>query len=107
MIRAETTTAGDIISDAELLEHAADGANNLLELDDSKLWITFLDKFTWMNELVSPGEDERSFETLVQDQLRKYVSEVLRIQLPYQAGDQLASVPGADFCDLTQRAGWV
>ncbi|CAJ0549075.1 Ff.00g026880.m01.CDS01 [Fusarium sp. VM40] len=106
MIRAETTTVGEINSDADLLEHAADGANNLLELDDSKLWITFLDKFTWMNELVSPGEDEKSFETLVQDQLRKYVSEVLRIQLPYQAGDQLTSVPGADFCGLTQTAGW-
>ncbi|KAF4996752.1 hypothetical protein FGRMN_4316 [Fusarium graminum] len=103
MIRAEAVTVDDITSDLDLLKHAADGANNLLELDEPKLWMTFLDKFTWMNELVSPGEDEKSFESVVQDQLRKFVSETLRIQLPHQAGNQLSSVADLDFSHLTQH----
>ncbi|KAH7198128.1 uncharacterized protein B0J16DRAFT_409683 [Fusarium flagelliforme] len=101
MIRAETTADDVIQGDDELLEHAADGASNLLDLDEPKLWINFFYKFAWMNELVSPGEDEKSFETLVQDQLRKYVSDVLRIQLPHQPSNQPATVANMNMYNFT------
>ncbi|KAF4449484.1 hypothetical protein F53441_7254 [Fusarium austroafricanum] len=103
MIRAEATTADDIIPDTELLNHAAEGANKLLKLDESQLWINFLEKFTWMNDLANSGDDEKSFEAIVQDQLRKYVSEILRIQLPHPAGDQSNSVGDVNFYEFTQH----
>lgn len=103
MIRAETTTADETVTDTELLEHAADGASNILKFDEPKLWITFLYKFAWMNELASPGEDEKSFEALVQDQLRKHVSDMLRIQLPHPPGNQPSTVAGMDFYNFQQQ----
>ncbi|RGP75960.1 hypothetical protein FLONG3_5540 [Fusarium longipes] len=103
MICAETSAADDIIKGTELLENAADGASKLLEFDDPKLWITFLYKFAWMNELVNPGEDEKSFETLVQNQLRVHISEILRIQLPHPPGFQRGSVAEMDFFNLPQQ----
>ncbi|KAF4333811.1 hypothetical protein FBEOM_12406 [Fusarium beomiforme] len=103
MICAETTAADSVISDAELLTRAADGADKLLHRDESQLWIDFLNKFTWMNELVNPGDAEKSFEALVQDELRKYVSEMLRVQLPHSAGNQATGVGQVDFFDFPQH----
>ncbi|KAF5016974.1 hypothetical protein F66182_11177 [Fusarium sp. NRRL 66182] len=98
MICAETTSSDSLVSDVQLLEHAADGAKNLLQLDESQLWIDFLNKFEWMNELVNPGDDEKSFESCVQQQLRRYVSEMLRIKLPHPAESQPGSVVDMSFC---------
>jgi hypothetical protein len=107
MICDETTTADDVVNEGGLLEHAADGASKLLDFDEPKLWIAFLYKFAWMNELVNPGEDEKSFETLVQNQLRQHVSEILRIQLPHPPGSQPDSQPDSvtemDFYNLPQQ----
>ncbi|KAF5247464.1 hypothetical protein FAUST_701 [Fusarium austroamericanum] len=99
----ETTAADGVVKEAKLLESVADGASKLLDFDEPKLWITFLYKFAWMNELVNPGEDEKSFETLVQNQLRQHVSEVLRIQLPYPPGSQPDSVAEMDFYSLPHQ----
>ncbi|KAM0563666.1 hypothetical protein ACHAPJ_001392 [Fusarium lateritium] len=103
MIRAETTSADDDISDAKLLQHAADGAKHLLELDEPKLWIDFLNRFAWMNYLTNPGEDQQSFEAQVKDQLRKFVSEMLRVQLPHQPENQPTGVADMDFYGFTQH----
>ncbi|EXA47466.1 hypothetical protein FOQG_04371 [Fusarium oxysporum f. sp. raphani 54005] len=105
MIRAEATATetDSIISDTELLIQAADGADKLLQVDESQLWIDFLERFTWMNELANPGDAERSFEATVQDELRKYVSKMLRVELPHPAGTQSTSVGEVDFYSYPQH----
>ncbi|KAG8667221.1 hypothetical protein FPOAC2_12378 [Fusarium poae] len=103
MICDETVTVGDVDTEGELLGNAAGGASKLLDFDEPKLWIAFLYKFAWMNELVNPGEDEKSFEILVQNQLRQHVSEILRIQLPHPPGSQPDSVTEMDFYNLPHQ----
>ncbi|KAF4987721.1 hypothetical protein FDECE_15321 [Fusarium decemcellulare] len=71
---------------ADVLKRAAEAAETLMKLKESEVWVKFLTRFLWMNELVDPGEDEKSFEVLVRGQLRQLVSEALGIQLPYPAG---------------------
>lgn len=85
MIGAETTPRDYPISDESLLKNAAERAQSLLELKESELLIEFIDKFEWMNELVDLVDEEKSFEPFLQSQLRQYLSETLRIELPYPA----------------------
>ncbi|RSL67799.1 hypothetical protein CEP54_003158 [Fusarium duplospermum] len=88
MIGAETTPHDYAVSDEDLLKNAAERAQSLWGLKESELLLKFLDKFEWMNELVDLVEDEKSFETFVQSQLRQYLSETLRITLPCPARSQ-------------------
>ncbi|KAM0426139.1 hypothetical protein ACHAPT_008482 [Fusarium lateritium] len=85
MIGAETIPSDHGVSDKDLLRNAAKCAHGLSELKESELLCKFLAKFEWMNEIVDLGDDERSFEALLQSQLRQYLSETLRIKLPYPA----------------------
>ncbi|RSL69614.1 hypothetical protein CEP51_012304 [Fusarium floridanum] len=88
MIGAETTPRDYAVSGEDLLRNAAERAQSLSGLKESELLLKFLDKFEWMNELVDLGDDEKSFETFVQSQLRQFLSETLRISLPYPAQSQ-------------------
>ncbi|KAF4975272.1 hypothetical protein FZEAL_7917 [Fusarium zealandicum] len=97
MIGAETTRSDhDANADADVLGHAVKGARALVDLKESELWVKFLDKFAWMNELVDPDVDEKEFEALVLCQLRRHVSKALGIRLPFPAESQPSAVPELD-----------
>lgn len=95
MIGAETTPSDYTMSDRDILKNTAERAQSLLELKESELLIEFIDKFEWMNELVDLVDEEKSFEPFLQSQLRQYLSETLRIQLPYPAQSQSQSQESA------------
>ncbi|KAJ4310892.1 hypothetical protein N0V84_010738 [Fusarium piperis] len=113
MIGAETAPRDYAVSDEDLLKNAAERAQGLSELRESELLIKFLDKFEWMNELVDLVDDEKSFETVLQSQLRQYLSETLRIQLPYpaqsqsqgQGQNQESAAPDMDRFDMFEFGG--
>ncbi|KAI8687134.1 Clr5 domain-containing protein [Fusarium sp. Ph1] len=109
MIGAETTPRDYAMSDESLLKKAAERAQSLLELKESELLIEFIDKFEWMNELVDLVDEEKSFEPFLQSQLRQYLSETLRIQLPYpaqsQSQSQESTAPDMDHFDVFAFGG--
>ena len=72
--------------DGGVLQRAAVGVQGLvqgLSHDPGDVWMHFLNKFTWMNQVVSnPSQDDESFMDLARDHIRRYVSSRLDIQLP-------------------------
>ncbi|KPM34669.1 hypothetical protein AK830_g11902 [Neonectria ditissima] len=71
----------------DILQRADAVAKSMARLSEPQLWIKFLERFTWMNKLVDPNNDDRAFEAVILQHTRHYISATLNVELPFPADE--------------------
>ncbi|KAF7543392.1 hypothetical protein G7Z17_g10776 [Cylindrodendrum hubeiense] len=93
MVGAEVSSPDSV---DDIFKRANTVAETINSLPEAKLWIKFLRTFTWMNKLVDPGDDDKTFEATLLQHSRRYISATLNVQLPFPA-EPVVDIPESDF----------